>query len=165
MAGRRTSRRNGRTTTRRILSIATRPSAETHVFWHDAFKQALPDYKVTIKEVLLGDDHATVIYNSSGTLKKPIVLLPPECNGFGVFMTHGDVVKLQAGDKYLVFQRGEDGHFDMSPMPMMPDTLVGKFLAVVTAVCVIKVDSDGLMTEATEYYDRLPMMMASGGTF
>ena len=54
----------------------------------------------------------------------------------------------------------------MLPMLMMPDTsLVGKFLAVVTAVCVIKVDIDGLMTEATEYYDRLPMLMASEGAF
>jgi len=134
-----------------------------HVFWHDAFKQALPGYQVTIKEILIGDNHATVLYSGDGLLKKPLGQIPPECNGYGVFVGEGDVVKLKAGDKTLVFKRGEDGHFDMSALPSIGAS--GKNMIVPNGVAVIKVDENGLMTEATEYYDRLPMLMATGASF
>ena len=133
------------------------------VLWHDAFKQALPNYKVTIKEILISDNHATVLYKGEGPIEKPLGQLPPECNGYGVFVGEGDVVKLQAGSKTLVFKRGEDGHFDMSPLPSLPAT--GKEMNIPNGVAVIKVDKNGLMTETTEYYDRLPMMLATGAAF
>jgi hypothetical protein len=54
-----------------------------HILWHDAFKQALPGYKVTIKEILIGDNHATVLYSGEGSLEKPLGQIPPECNSYG----------------------------------------------------------------------------------
>lgn len=135
------------------------------IFWHDAFKQALPDYTVTVKEILIGDNHATVLYSGNGTLKKPMGQLPPECKGYGVFQANGDVIELKAGGKTFVFKRGEDNHFDMSPMPAMPAAAVGQKFPVPNGVAVIKVDKNGLITEATEYYDRLPMLMLTKASF
>ena len=134
-----------------------------HIFWHDSFKQALPGYKVTIKETLVGEDHATILYSGDGLLEKPLGQLPPESNGHGVFVGEGDVVKLKAGDKTFTFKRGADGHFDMSPLPSIEAN--GKNMLVPNGVCIIKVNKDGLMTEATEYYDRLPMLMSTGASF
>ena len=136
-----------------------------HIFWHDAFKQALPNYEVTIKEILLGDNHATVLYKGDGTLAKALGQLPPECNGYGIFEVEGDIVTLKAGDRTLTFKRAEDGHFDMSPLPSVPAEFFGKNFTIPNGVAVIKVDKNGLMTEATEYYDRLPMMRATGAAF
>ena len=134
-----------------------------HILWHDAFKQALPGYKVTIKEILVGDNHATVLYSGEGALVKPLGQLPPECNGYGVFVADGDVVKLKAADKTLVFKQGKDGHFDMSPLPSIDANM--KNMIIPNGVAIIKVDKNGLMTEATEYYDRMPMLMATGAAF
>ena len=134
-----------------------------HVLWHDAFKQALPAYKVTIKEILIGDNHATVLYKGEGLLENPLGQLPPECNGYGVYVGEGDVVTLKAGSKTLTFKRGADGHFDMSPMPSIPAS--GKDMLVPNGVAIIRVNKDGLMTEATEYYDRLPMLISTGASF
>jgi hypothetical protein len=78
-------------------------------------------------------------------------------------MADGDDVKLKAGDKTLVFKRGKDGHFDMSPLPSIDADL--KNMVIPNGVAIIKVDKNGLMTEATEYYDRLPMLMATGASF
>ena len=134
-----------------------------HILWHDAFKQALPGYKVTIKEILLGENHATILYRGDGIFEKPLGQIPPECNGYGVFVGERDVVTLKAGEKVLTFKRGKDGHFDMSPMPSINAN--GKNMMIPNGVAVIKVNGDGLMTEATEYYDRLPMLMATGASF
>ena len=134
-----------------------------HILWHDAFKQALPGYKVTIKEILLGENHATILYRGDGIFEKPLGQIPPECNGYGMFVGEGDVVTLKAGEKVLTFKRGKDGHFDMSPLPSINAN--GKNMMIPNGVAVIKVNGDGLMTEATEYYDRLPMLMATGASF
>ena len=133
-----------------------------HIFGHDSLKQAVPSFDVTIKEILIGDNHATVVFSGDGIMTKPNIQLPPESNGYGVFVAEGDVVKLEAGSKTLVFNRGQDGHFDLSPLPKLPDSAVGKNFAIPNGVAVLKVDESGLITEATNYYNMLPLLIALG---
>ena len=137
-----------------------------HILSHDGFKnQAIPDYKVTAKEILIGDNHATIVYRGDGIMTSPLVQLPPESNGYGVFVAEGGIVKLEAGSKTVVLKRGQDGEFDLSPLPKLPDSAVGKNFAIPNGIAILKVNESGLITEATNYYDRLPMLIANGAAF
>ena len=130
---------------------------------HKTFKGALLGLKITVREILAGDNHATIIFQAMGILENPLSMVPPECGGMGVFVGEGDTVKLQCGSKTLTFKADENGDFDMSALPETP--LSGKDMPIPYGVAVIEVDKSGLITKATEYYDRLPMLKASGKAF
>ena len=130
------------------------------IAWHYGVKHSIPNYTFTVKDIILGENHATVIYSAHGVYENPMVQLPPECNGHGVFESGEGVVTMKGGDKVWTVKRFEDGRFDISSLPSFG--IKGMKLIIPNGVAVFKIDDNGLIAEGTEYYDRLPTVVAMG---
>ena len=128
--------------------------------WHYGAKHSIPNGTFTVKDIIMGENHAAVIYSAHGIYENPMVQLPPECNGHGVFESGEGVVTLKGGDKVWTVKRFEDGHFDISSLPSLG--VNGMKLIIPNGVAIFKIDDNGLIAEGTEYYDRLPTVLAMG---